>query len=478
MITKIVSRSDRPFIFLMLSLMIGFSFGSCKDNGPDNENNTPPYDPSKPVVVTDFVPRSGGGGQRLLIHGSNLGNDNTIVRAFIGGKEAKVVGVGGGTLYCIVPRKAFVGNIELHFGTAPDVNVVRLVDTFDYQRRTMVSTLCGFKTERDDQGWRDGPFEGENDVRAAGFRNASFMKFDPRNKKHLYISYDNTTIIQLINLEDSTVVSFDRPLGNWNRLRSLDFTLDKDHLIIANDRDSEGDNSVSTSIMSRSGDQFDRFGFDSPQVLTTYRQCNGASIHPVNGELYFNSYGNGILRRFDVANSQYFGGTLSVSDHTYIYNVQDDGWEFNIQMHPTGNYAYIVVVNRHYILRTDYNWAARTFNTPYVVCGQAGSDGYSDGVGTTARLRNPYQGIFVKNPDYVVAGKPDEYDFYFSEEHNHAIRILTPEGKVTTFAGRGSSSINPNPWGYVDGDARLEARFDRPTGLAYDEENNIFYIGD
>jgi len=94
------------------------------------------------------------------------------------------------------------------------------------------------------------------------------------------------------------------------------------------------------------------------------------------------------------------------------------------------------------------------------------------------RLNTPYQGVFVKNEDYVEAGKTDEYDFYFTEQYNHDIRILTPEGSVTTFAGRGSSSINPDPWGYVNGDLREEARFDQPTGIAYDEEEGAFYIGD
>ncbi|MNS78638.1 hypothetical protein D3C72_1122590 [compost metagenome] len=49
---------------------------------------------------------------------------------------------------------------------------------------------------------------------------------------------------------------------------------------------------------------------------------------------------------------------------------------------------------------------------------------------------------------------------------------------MTTFAGRGSSSINANPYGYVDGDLRQEARFDRPSGIAYNEAEGAFYIGD
>jgi hypothetical protein len=86
--------------------------------------------------------------------------------------------------------------------------------------------------------------------------------------------------------------------------------------------------------------------------------------------------------------------------------------------------------------------------------------------------------VFVKNQAYVEAGKPDQYDFYFTDLMNHAIRALTPEGAVTTFAGRGSSSLNANPYGYVNGDLREEARFDRPSGIAYNEQEGAFYIGD
>src|SRR5690606_29981708 len=212
------------------------------------------------------------------------------------------------------------------------------------------------------------------------------------------------------------------------------------------------------------------------EVLTTYKQCNGASVHPVNGELYFNSYEKGQFFRFDL--NKYFESGLGVKDFEQLFVVHDPQWEYKIIIHPTGNYAYIVVINQSYILRVDYNWEKKKFNQPYLVCGQVRGPGYADGVGSSARLNQPYQGVFVKNPDYVAAGKPDQYDFYFTDQLNHCVRILTPEGNVTTFAGRGSSSLNNNPYGYVDGDLRQEARFDRPTGIAYNEEEGAFYIGD
>ncbi|MGH2623124.1 MAG: IPT/TIG domain-containing protein, partial [Sphingobacterium sp.] len=142
------------------------------------------------------------------------------------------------------------------------------------------------------------------------------------------------------------------------------------------------------------------------------------------------------------------------------------------------NYAYINVINKHYILRIDYNWEKKRFNQPYLVCGQIAANGYADGVGSSVRLNSPYQGVFVKNKEYEEAGKADIYDFYFTEQYNHDIRKLTPEGSVTTFAGRGSSSLNNDPWGFVEGDLREEARFNQPTGIAYNEQEGAFYIGD
>lgn len=41
-----------------------------------------------------------------------------------------------------------------------------------------------------------------------------------------------------------------------------------------------------------------------------------------------------------------------------------------------------------------------------------------------------------------VKENEDCYDFYFTDSKNHCIRVLTPEGVVSTFAGRGSAGVN------------------------------------
>lgn len=443
-------------LFMLLFLFVSLS--GCKE---ETTALPEPHDPSRPVVISDFIPKTGGVGQRIVIYGDNFGNDTSIVDVFIGGKEAVLIGLKNNALYCIVPERAYEGDIEVRVGSETTPIVATAPELFAYQRKMVVTTLAGYEDERGNYETKDGPFWD-----CGGFRNPSWLIFDPNEPNHLYMAQDGGDV-RLLNFEDSTVSTpITRGMGNWDRIRTIDFTVDGGHMIISNDQ--WGVNDISTSILSRVNQ------FKDPQALTTYRACNGASIHPVNGEMYFNSYEKGQFFRFDM--NKYFSEGLGLKDYTELFKIQDNDWEFNIRIHPSGDYAYIVVINKHYILRTDYNWERKEFMQPYVICGEAFAAGWVDGVGTSARLRNPYQGVFVKNPAYE--GKADEYDFYFTEQHNHDIRILTPEGKVTTFAGRGSSSINPDPWGYIDGDLRMEARFDQPKGLAYDEANNTFYVGD
>ena len=312
------------------------------------------------------------------------------------------------------------------------------------------------------------------------------MKFDPLHKDHLYICYDGADV-QMIDLTTKHLSTpMHRSKFGDRRLRSIDFTRDGKYMIVATDFDGWGLNSPSAYIVTRNADG--TFSDESEaNVLVAYKQCNGAFIHPVNGELYFNSYERGQVFRQDmdmyfdtIAKGENWTSNWDNRKYEELFTIQDTSWEFQIIIHPSGKYAYIVVINQHYILRTDYNEETKRFAPPYVVAGQARSAGWNDGVGTDARMDHPYQGIFVKNPDYVAEGKDDQYDFYFCDRNNWCVRKLTPEGIVTTYAGRGRSSASgdQNQWGTDDGDLREVARFRDVTGIAYDEESGTFYILD
>ena len=54
------------------------------------------------------------------------------------------------------------------------------------------------------------------------------------------------------------------------------------------------------------------------------------------------------------------------------------------------------------------------------------------------------QGCFVLNEEYVAEQRADIYDFYLTDAANHCIRKITPDGIVTTFAGRGTFYVGDN----------------------------------
>jgi hypothetical protein len=81
-------------------------------------------------------------------------------------------------------------------------------------------------------------------------------------------------------------------------------------------------------------------------------------------------------------------------------------------------------------------------------------------VGTDARFNQPMQGVFDENDN-----------FYLCDAENHCIRKITPQGVVSTFAGR------PGKSGYADGSLR-DAQFNLPRGIIYDPQSGTFYVAD
>lgn len=474
------------------------SFAGCHDDASDSTDATP-FNPARSVVVSDFSPKEGGVSQKLVIFGENFGVDTALVRVTIGGKRAVVVNVKPTVIYCFVPAGAYRGDIEVTIGNdSTGRQSATAAERFQYERKMVLSTLCGQRNESGDDPWNPGsvgpvvPFS-----EASGFRDDGFMKWDPLYPERLYVIYDNAGPgIQMIDMKRRTIqlIMSKATCFDDKRLRTIDFADDPytgekaKYMLVATDRDDAGQQSTSVWIVTRNRDG--SFSNSSPrQVLAAYKQCNGASVHPVNGELYFNSYESGQVFRLDLNKylatlqpdyeGEPWSPTMASGAYQNIFRIQDNGWEFQIDIHPSGKYAYIVVINQHYILRSDYNEQEKRFSAPYVFAGEMGQAGWVEGVGTSARLHRPYQGCFVKNPEYVAAGRDDVYDFYFCDNQNHCVRYLTPDGLVRTYAGRGTSSITDNNmWGTEDGDLREVARFRDPTGIAYNEETNTFYILD
>lgn len=442
--------------WLFLSLILISTYG-CKGS-EDDKVEVAPYNPNQPIEVTDFFPKEGNVKTQLILYGSNFGTEVDSIKVTIGGIKAPVVSAKGDAIYCMVPRGAYEGTIKLTIGK----QTITVDKKFQYAKSMAVSTLCGEVDEKGRYDIKDGTFDD-----CGGFAEPTWFSFDPKNHNILYLAQDYGKPIRIFDLQNKTVKTGQSTgTAGLNRMRTITWTLDGDTMIVANDAGNEG--GTTNVFLTRKGN------FRDAQILSRGKQCNGSFIHPIDSALYYNSFAMGEVYRYDI---QKWGVDRS-EKKDFLFTIQDREWEFNMVVHPSGNYAYIVVINRNYILRVNYNKKRRSFDNPYIICGWPGSAGWVDKFGTNARLDHPYQGVFVKNPEYVKDGKEDVYDFYFCDRFNHCIRILTPDGLVTTFAGRGSASLDGNPYGYIDGDLRQEARFDQPCALAYDEASNTFYVGD
>lgn len=570
--TKKLKRKQLMSLMLAAALCgTGFSVVGCQSSTTVEDyygvQNSAAFDPSKPVVISQFTPNKGSVGQQIVIEGSNFGNDPEKIQVTIGGKKAVVVSVRSTSLYAYVPSAAYdkiegqnlSGSVEVSVTDGNTTQSATAPGVFTYERKMVVGRLCGKPYEdAADAIWLDGSFaDGVDNV--SGFKNDGVMQFSPYNHDQLFIVYDHEPRwdgahgIQLLDLKEKTVKTI-LPLSKFSgdRLRTIDFAVDpfmynedgtyawrldedgnktgyanpewetlanhdqlkwREHLIVAADNGISDETYRSTSVYIVDRDPNGDFSSQSKvSRLAIYRTCNGASLHP-NGELYFTSYTQGEVIRLDM--DTYWNTILPdsvgglgtnwsafVNDNLYnsstgtstgsgafqkLFTVQDTSWEFQIDIHPSGKYAYIVVINKSYILRTDYNEKTKCFTAPYRIAGDMSNRGFQDGVGLSALFRRPYQGTFVKNEQYEAAGKDDIYDFYFCDSENDAIRLLTPEGIVKTYAG-GSAATHADGYTYgnENGELRDFARFHRPTGLVNDVHRDaitgqntlIFYILD
>jgi hypothetical protein len=84
----------------------------------------------------------------------------------------------------------------------------------------------------------------------------------------------------------------------------------------------------------------------------------------------------------------------------------------------------------------------------------SGDPGFSDGMGSVAMFYNP-SGVSVDGDGNIIVG----------DVSNHRVRMISPEGQVTTIAGNGSN-------GFLDG-AGIAASFASPTDVVVDGDGNI-----
>ncbi len=397
------------------------------------KGHTAVHDPSKAVTFTSFSPDSGGVTTQLLIKGSNFGSDTSLIRVFVNEKRAPIISSDGSTILAIVPSRADTGYVKIRIGKEPNVKEIVSTNVFNYIFRPVVGTLSGWTDKDGKTAIVDGPLD------EAQFEEPYWLAFD--QFKNLYL-LEEYRALRYIDLHNETVTTNFRTGNGLARPRTIAFNPSYDTMYVANDQwDRQG---ISTVVLTPATN-FTRW---TPIIYSA--TCNGGDAHPQTGDYFYNEFNQGIVYKWIKATGQ----------SQQMYRVDDVNWEFNIQFAPSGDFAYLVVRNRHYILKSKYNRETGRLEAPVHFVGKRGQWGHKDGVGLDVMFDQPQQGAF------------DEDDnFYVADVFNHCIRKITPEGIVTTFAGR------PKNFGYSDGALR-DAQFDQPNGIVYDRETGAFYVAD
>lgn len=439
------------FLFCLMTLIC-----SCQDK----DTTSGGYDPSSPVTFTGFSPEGGSIRTQFHIYGDNFGTDPSKVQITIGGQVANTIGCNGHEIYCMIPRRAFDGIVKVRIESADGKHSVEheFEERFNYVANTSVGTLCGKVDEYGNAANVDGAFE------KAEFAQPEWLLLDTFGiEKCLYVT-DCGTSIRKINFSDETVSTvITNGQGSFKNMQLSTFDVTGDTIFVSDDNGQNNKDMMEIAYLLRS----ENFRKAQPYV---YDRCGYSNTyHPIEKRLYYNTYWKAALQKvvYDPVSKgwvpeEVFPVYENKDAHTYLHT------------HPTGDYMYIV--GAHCIFKSIYNKDTKKFQVPTVFAGQLDTSGYGDGPGTSARFNTPYQGTFVRNEDYVKAGKKDVYDFYLCDRNNHCIRKVTPEGIVSTYAGRGSASSDGIVYGYIDGDLRKEARFNQPCGIVYDKESEIFYV--
>lgn len=440
-------------------LYLATCMSSCQDEKIDSGE----YDPSKPVVFTDFTPDEGGIRTAFYITGENFGNDPSKVRISIGGKVAHTIGCNNNEIYCMVPRHAYDEVVKVSMLSADGKTSIidyEFEKRFTYTPQISVGTLCGKVDEKGDAADVNGSFED------ARFNNPEWLMLDTFGiEKSLYILSPSNSLRKIDLDKEFVSTLITNGQGSFKSMRNTTFDTTGDTIFVSDDNGQNNKDKREIAYLLRSEN------FRKAKAYVYDRCGYSCAYHPLDQTLYYNTYWKAGLQKAvfnpetnGMVGQEVFPVYESRDSHSYLH------------IHPKGNYMYILGSNC--VFKSMYNKETKKFQSPVILAGKLAEESYVDGPGTSARFGEPFQGTFVKNEDYVKAGKADIYDFYLCDRKAHCIRKVTPEGIVSTFAGRGSVSSDGKVEGYIDGDLRKEARFKKPSGIAYNERTQTFYIAD
>lgn len=423
-------------------------FVSCSDNKDWSGGLK-----SSDLVFQTYLPSQGGRGTELSIRGNNFGDDLSQVQVWVNEKEAKVTQVTPTRIYAQVAEASGSGIVKVRVGDTEYSYPDKFTFNFSYK----VHTVAG---------------NGETATIDGALANAAVhwpiqLAYDKKDDAVFILQDDAQHRIRRIKNGEMTTLC--DPTSILNNPRSICFSLTGDTLFIGNDNGNNPANTTAVAILLRK-DDFKEIKPYIPSGKYPQPSINGIAVNPADGSLFsyhwpcwiyrWNKESETVEEILDRSTLRELTFNIEVTDDAgNPHMITGDGAYASLAFSPNGKTLYWVGRDPYLgILQADYDLTTHKLGELSPFAGN-GSWGVKDGQGMDARLDGPNQ-----------VAVDEQGNLYVAVRFGQAIRKITPEGYVSTYAGRGGER------GYIDGEASI-ARFSEPHGVVVDNQGNV-YVSD
>jgi hypothetical protein len=411
-------------ISILCIACISCFMSACGDNNGSEEKDSA-YNPDLSVDVSNFMPKEGRIREKVIIKGSNFGNDKSQVKVFfkdeVNERAATVIGVDNNTIYCLAPRQ-LGGNNEIKIFVHD--REVTADGTFLYEIAENVSTISGSSANGGhlDGTLAEAKFSYIHGIGAIG------------NESVLVFQRDNPAV-RLVSVPDNAVITVHSGFQGGSP------AVNKDKTTVY----ATGWNSPHTiyAYTKAAGWAPTRIGqLDKPG--TVFGRVRGLALDENEQYLHFCD-ANGKFGRYEIATQEVEvlnddTGARTGDGNYLIYNPHD-------------NYFYVSCANKFGIYKISPDGQE--------VISYAGFNG--------AGVRNGYREECAFNQPNGLTLDEDGNIFVCEGQNAYVIRkISVIDDYVSVIAG----AINQN--GQIDGNPLLDARFNYPYDISNDGEGNYW----
>ena len=422
------------YLFTIFLFMGGFIACNNENNSSGNE----PYSPDKPLVVTNIGPEKGRIGTRVVVSGSNFGDDISKVKLFFNQKEALILKLQSNAIYAMVPKQPgeySTIKVAVEEGKngdgSPKYREETLKDKkFKYNIKSTVTTVAG---QLDVKTAADGPaLEGS-------FGRPVMLAVD--NEGTVLVADDGGKMVRMLSIQDnklSTVLSgMHEP---WQCSFNLDFT--------------------NYYVLER------RTAMRPLLFYGLYKSSNWQEA-----EAYYDQknekgdYIAGAMDYFGLAADNDYVFLLSSSGKRLIgENLNMDSWA-HIAYNKVNGYLYITSEAWGRLYRLDPYHTPAGHTTPWIT-----QKDVEHIVGTGKGTAIEGNGKAAQLGEIEGMAADQEGNVYLADYSNHVIWKIDEEFNATIFAGV------PGESGYKDGKPQ-EALFYKPYDVAATPDG-ILYVAD